>query len=114
MRLLQSALAHEELPLSDSDFSRIVNELKDAYRKVVPADTSDRLARVALDRYYTVLNSEHGQIADQMLLNNAVLRYVNDNDWFDLHPAVAEIPGVKAARAALAQAADGRTGQDVG
>jgi hypothetical protein len=29
-----------------------------------------------------------------MLSNNAVLRYLNDRDWFDLHPAVREIPGV--------------------
>jgi hypothetical protein len=91
------------LPLSQPDFERIFNELKDAYRKVVPADTFDWLARVATEQYFTVLDDDHRQIADQMLLNNAVLRYVNANDWFDLHPAVAEIPGVKEARAALAK-----------
>lgn len=105
VRLLQSALANENLPLSQSDFERIFNELKDAYRKVVPADTFDWLARVATEQYFTVLDDDHRQIADQMLLNNAVLRYVNDNDWFDLHPAVAEIPGVREARAALANTA---------
>jgi hypothetical protein len=26
-----------------------------------------------------------------------VLRYLNDQDWFDVHPAVREIPGVAAA-----------------
>ncbi|WP_300441499.1 ABC transporter ATP-binding protein [Zoogloea sp.] len=105
VRLLQLALAHDDLPLSQPDFERIFNELKDAYRKIVPADAFDWLAQVATEQYYTVLNNDHRQIADQMLLNNAVLRYVNGNDWFDLHPAVAEIPGVKKARAALAQAA---------
>lgn len=104
VRLLQLALAHDDLPLSQPDFERIFNELKDAYRKIVPADAFDWLAQVATEQYYTVLNNDHRQIADQMLLNNAVLRYVNGNDWFDLHPAVAEIPGVKKARAALAQA----------
>lgn len=101
VRLLQSALANELLPLAQADFERIFNELKDAYRKIVPADAFDWLARVAAEQYYTVLNDDHRQIADQMLLNNAVLRYVNGNDWFNLHPAVAEIPGVQAARLAL-------------
>ena len=103
VRLLRSALALENMPLAESEFQRIFNELKDAYRKVVPADAFDWLARVALDKYYTILNDSHRQIADQMLLNNAVLRYVNGNDWFELHPAVAEIPGVQEARAALNQ-----------
>jgi hypothetical protein len=38
-----------------------------------------------------------------MLSNSAVLRYVNQNDWFDLHPAVAQIPGVQDAMRTLAQ-----------
>lgn len=84
---------------------RIFNELKDAYRKVVSADAFEWLAGVAKAQYLTVLNDDHRQIADQMLLNNVVLRYVNANDWFDLHPAVAEIPGVQQARAALEQPA---------
>ena len=101
VRLLQIALTYQTQPLSDPDFQRIFNELKDAYRKIVPADTFDWLARVAQEQYFTVLNDDHRQTADLMLSNNAVLRYVNDNDWFDLHPAVAQIPGVQAARAAL-------------
>lgn len=100
VRLLQSALAHDVLPLSENDFQRIFNELKDAYRKVVPADAFPWLAKVAFERYYTVEEEKHRQIADQMLLNNVVLRYVNDNDWYDLHPAVAEIPGIQQALAA--------------
>lgn len=105
VRLLQSALALEDLPLKENEFQRIFNELKDSYRKVVPADAFEWLAGVAKDQYFTVHNDAHRQIADQMLLNNVVLRYVNDNDWFDLHPAVAEIPGVQQARAALDQPA---------
>lgn len=101
IRLLQSALAYASLPLSEPDFKRIFNELKDAYRMIVTADAFDWLAQVANSRDYTALSNDHRQIADQMLLNNAVLRYVNDEAWFNLHPAVAEIPGVKAALAAM-------------
>ncbi len=49
-------------------------------------------------------NDGHRQSADLMLQNNAVLRYMNGGDWFELHPAVQEIPGVKAAREELARA----------
>lgn len=99
VRLLQSALAQERLPLGENDFQRIFNELKDAYRKVVPADAFAWLAKIAHERYYTVEEEKQRQIADQMLLNNVVLRYVNANDWYALHPAVAEIPGVRQAMA---------------
>lgn len=97
VRLLQSALGSDSLPLSENDFQRMFNELKDAYRKVVPADAFAWLAGVAHERYYTVEEEKHRQIADQMLLNNVVLRYLNGNDWYDLHPAVAEIPGIQQA-----------------
>ncbi|HSP77285.1 MAG TPA: hypothetical protein VLQ93_02060 [Myxococcaceae bacterium] len=94
VRLLQAALAMEEWPLSDSDFQRILNEVGDQYRKLVPANAFAWLARIAVDRYLTVQSSEHHPEAEQMLTINAVLRYLNDQDWFDLHPAVREIPGV--------------------
>jgi hypothetical protein len=45
----------------------------------------------------TIQNDEHRQIVDLMLSNSAVLRYINKNDWFDLHPAVYRIPGVQQA-----------------
>lgn len=42
------------------------------------------------------------QIADLMLSNNVILRYLSDDkDWFDLHPSVCEIPGVAEALARL-------------
>lgn len=84
----------EEWPLSDSDFQRILNEVGDQYRKLVPANAFAWLARIAVDRYLTVQSSEHHPEAEQMITINAVLRYLNDQDWFDLHPAVREIPGV--------------------
>jgi hypothetical protein len=44
----------------------------------------------------TLDDDGHRQTADAMLSNNAILRYLNDKDWFDLHPAVKIIPGVEA------------------
>lgn len=94
VRLLQSLFTVETVPITDNDFNHIINEVGDAYRKVVPEDTFEWLATVAVDHYYTLQSDAHRQAADLMLLNNAVLRYLNDRDWFDLHPAVAQIPGV--------------------
>jgi hypothetical protein len=104
VRLLQSVIAMPLSPLADGDFARVLNEVGDAYRKIVPAEAFDWLAQVSLDHYLTLQNDLHRQAADLMLSNNAVLRYLNDNDWFDLHPAVEKIPGVIEARRKLAEA----------
>jgi hypothetical protein len=94
IRLVQSMIAVERWPLSDHAFNRILNEVGDQYRKLIPASAFPWLAQVAMDKYFTLENDEHRLIADQMLLNNIVLRYLNDEDWFELHPAVRNIPGV--------------------
>lgn len=94
VRLLQSMIEIEPWPLRESDFARVLNEVGDQYRKLVPASAFDWLARVATDQYWTLENEDHRATADLMLSNNAVLRYLNNEDWFDLHPAVRRIPGV--------------------
>ncbi len=94
VRLAQAMVSIEPWPLSDSDFARVLNEVGDQYRKLIPSSAFAWLAQVAIEQYWTLETDEHRAIADQMLSNNAVLRYLNDRDWFDLHPAVREIPGV--------------------
>lgn len=96
VRLLQNlvAIKLESWPLSDSDFQRILNEVGDSYRRMIPADAFPWLARVAVDRYLTLETEAQRRSADLMLGSNAVLRYLNDEEWFDLHPAVRQIPGV--------------------
>jgi hypothetical protein len=95
IRLLQSILTITTQPISGNEFERVVNELYDSYRKIVPANAFEWLAQVASEHYVTIMNDEHRQMVDLMLSNSAVLRYINMNDWFDLHPAVYQIPGVK-------------------
>lgn len=106
LRLLQSAFAVPSSPLSDGDFDRILNELRDAYRRIVPANTFEWLAGVAAKQYLTIQNDDHRQAADHMLANNAILKYLNEHEWYELHPAVDQIPGVAEARAALDRARD--------
>jgi hypothetical protein len=101
VRLLQNAFTLPQVPLPDGDFQGLWNELLDAYRRAVPSEAFPWLARVARERYLTLEDDRHRESADLMLSNNALLRYLNDRDWFDLHPAVREIPGVAAAIAAV-------------
>jgi len=91
--------------VGDTFYSKLFNDtpslrrmfpknMNDQYRKLIPTSAFAWLAQVATEQYWTLETDEHRAIADQMLSNNAVLRYLNDRDWFDLHPAVREIPGV--------------------
>lgn len=95
VRLLQAALIAGDGSISEHDFNRIFNELADEYRKVVPTGLFPWLARVAREHYLTLDDHAQQQAADLMLSNNVILRYLNDRDWFDLHPAVREIPGLR-------------------
>lgn len=101
MRYLRAVLANKEFPLSEDSFERIVNETRDAYRRIVSASAFTWLARLARDKYLTIENEEHRAAADLVLTNNVVMRYLNHRDWFDLHPAVLDIPGIRDALRAL-------------
>lgn len=82
------------MPHTDFEFRGLLNEFADAHRRAVPAEAYAWLAEVALDRNLVVRDDGHRHIVDLMLSNHAVLRYRNDSEWFDLHPAVREIVGV--------------------
>ena len=96
VRLLQLYLGTpmEKWPLSESDFDRVLNQIADDYRKIVGTSAYEWLARVAVQQYLVLEGDADREIADRLLQNNAVLRYLNDRDWFDIHPAVRQIPGV--------------------
>lgn len=97
VRLLQSTIAMDPWPVLANDFQRVLNEVGDQYSMLVPTNAYEWLARVAVEQQWTADDDEHRAIADLMLSNNAVLRYLNNQQWFDLHPAVRSIPGVDAA-----------------
>ncbi|MEW6752188.1 MAG: hypothetical protein AB1505_14575 [Candidatus Latescibacterota bacterium] len=107
VRLLQNVVASPEYPLPEDGLGRIFNEVRDGYRKAVPAEAFPWLAQVAVEHYLTIQNEDHRRAADLMLSLNAVMRYLNSQDWFCLHPAVEQIPGVQAAIEALRQGAGG-------
>jgi len=95
VRMLQAVILVRENPVPDDELKLIVGDVWDDYRKLVPADAFEWLARVAVTHYLTIENDGHRPAADLMLQNSAVLRYLNGGDWYDLHPAVRRIPGVE-------------------
>lgn len=103
IRLLQSVVAIPAQPVTEPELLRVRNELYDAYRRMVPTDAFPWLALVAKSHDLNTQNEEHRKVVDLMLSNNAVLRYLNDNEWYDLHPAVIGIAGVQDALRALSQ-----------
>ncbi|MCA9650676.1 MAG: ATP-binding protein [Myxococcales bacterium] len=113
IRFLRAIVRERQHPLSQDAYERILNELRDDYRAVVPSEAFDWLAQVAVDRYLTIHDEEHRASADLMLLNNVVMRYMNQRDWYDLHPVVYEIPGVAEAIArARARKGEGAGGNE--
>ena len=96
IRMLQAIVGAERFPLSAHAFKRVINEIGDLYADSVPTSAFEWLARVALDKKLDLEDDVHRKTADRMLASNAVLRYLNDSAWYDLHPAVRQLSGVQA------------------
>ncbi len=95
LQYLQRSIAQTEYPLPDDVFRGIIQETSNAYRDLVPENAFEWLAKVGVDKFLTLEDDDHRKTVDLMLQNHAVLRYLNDDLWFDLHPAVRRIPGVR-------------------
>ena len=93
VEMLRNAML-TELPINEHDFKRLINDIGDRYHRIINGTDHPWLARVAVDKYLAVETPEERNAADRLLLDNAIVRYENEDSWFDLHPAVREIPGV--------------------
>lgn len=104
VRLLQSTLEGSSFPLSERALDRILAEMRNEYHHLIPSDAFEWLARVHKEKNVSPDTSSprDRHFTDVLFSTNAVLAYRNDEDWFDLHPAVLELPGVKAALQKLA------------
>jgi hypothetical protein len=100
LRMLRSVIERERT-MTDAEFERLLSRTTGEYRDLIHRSEHEWLARVAVYQELSTDDEEQRRIADRMLYANAVLRYVNDEDWWDLHPAVREIAGVRDALSAL-------------
>lgn len=98
VRLLQNVVAAESHPLSQARFDQVLADLVDSYRRIVPREAFGFLAEVHAEKYLTAQDDAHRSVADSLVSNSIILRYQNEHDWFDLHPAVASVPGLVDAR----------------
>ncbi len=97
MKMIQKAIIHKKHPVSDKAVNSIIQDIANRFRMFVPGSAFQWLAQVEKSKFLTVEDEHHRQIADLMLSNHAVMRYLNDELWFSLHPAVSMIPGVREA-----------------
>ncbi|MCP4345318.1 MAG: hypothetical protein GY795_07310 [Desulfobacterales bacterium] len=97
IRMLQMSIAQKKHPLSDRAFEHIIAKIANEYLMVVPGEAFNWLASVAKSKLLTIEDDDHRRVADLMLANHAIMRYLNDELWFELHPALYQIPGVKKA-----------------
>lgn len=105
VRLLRSAV--QEAPLSEAIFDRLLGQAGDEYRRLLLLSDLDWLAQVALSHQITPRDEEQRRAAARMLSNNVVLRYHNTTEWYDVHPAVREMPALKERVKKLLESAGG-------
>jgi hypothetical protein len=93
VRLLQNTIA--EPALDEPVFKRLIASAGDEYRRTVLGSAYPYLARVHVNKPHQLLDDEaQREMVDRLLQNNVVLGYLDDDPWFDVHPAVLTIPGV--------------------
>ncbi|MBL0702089.1 MAG: hypothetical protein JJV91_01265 [Desulfosarcina sp.] len=97
VEMLQQVIEQSDHPVSDRAFKRIMAGIANDCRSMVPGNAFDWLAHVAKEKYLAIEDDDHKEIVDRMLLNHVILSYLNNEAWFDLHPAVYKIPGVQEA-----------------
>lgn len=97
VEMLQQVIEQSDHPVSDRGFQRIMTGIANDCRSMVPGNAFSWLANVSKEKYLAIEDDNHKEIVDHMLLNHVILSYLNDESWFDLHPAVYKIPGVKEA-----------------
>jgi hypothetical protein len=96
--MLQKILEIEDGNVTEAELKRILSRAGNAYRMLVLGGGGvDLLARVAVNQSPILETEAEREAFDRMVSNNVVLHYMNDEDWFDLHPAVHEIREVKEA-----------------
>ena len=98
VRLLQevATVASDEdvVPaVEPKEFDRLIVRTGDSMRQMVRSngEAIPLLKRVAAEKDLRMDNDEERILAGRMLTSNAILRYSNDNAWWDVHPFVRRI-----------------------
>ena len=95
IRLLRNAVL--DAPLDDAALERLIGQAGDDYRRSLMGTDMDWLARVAVEHTPNPADEAQRLAADRMFGNNVVLRYQNNTEWYEVHPAVRDLPALKRA-----------------
>lgn len=106
VRVLQQCVK-QTVPVNEALFRRILSLQAEGYRSTLTAELFPWLAEVSI-AHDLALGEDNAkrELVDRALSDNLVLRYTNDRDWFDVHPAITSEPRFVAARAKLVEARD--------
>jgi hypothetical protein len=90
VRLLQTLLELETFPVSAKTLERELHRAGNTYRGIVyDSGAIPLLAAVNRTKRLIPKDDHERDAADLFLQNNVILRYLNDEEWMDVHPAVA-------------------------
>lgn len=100
IRLLQEMIFAADPAVPPAEFDQVLRRAGDEVRRVVRfhAEAIDWLGSVAETRTLPTNNEEERALATRMLAESVVLRYLNDDEWWELHPAVRGMFEIVAAR----------------
>lgn len=87
VRPLQTVLAEASETLSPENFNRLMIESAETWRRTVDDDDLPLLAAVARSGRLPVSDASRQRVS-RLLRNNIIMRFLNDAEWFDVHPAV--------------------------
>ncbi|MCA9551433.1 MAG: hypothetical protein KC933_15465 [Myxococcales bacterium] len=91
VRVLHALLESEQFPVPDAELDRALFQLGDEYRRIVFREEAEWLRRLGEEKQLRILDGNHREAVDFMLQNNVILRYVNSEEWYDLHPALGDL-----------------------
>lgn len=95
MRLLQALVESamtRGVGFDQPTFERVLERSRDTYRRLVRASGAlPWLRKVRETQRLSADSAEELSAAADMLRDNVVLRYLNDAEWYELHPAVRDM-----------------------
>ncbi|MCP4345319.1 MAG: hypothetical protein GY795_07315 [Desulfobacterales bacterium] len=95
--MLRECIIQNSYPILNRTFEQIIARIADGYLTTIPEQAFDWLAKIAKSKTLFIKDEDHKKLVDLMLADCSVFRYLDDDAWFDLHPAVYQIPGVQKA-----------------
>jgi len=99
VRFLRALLTEDPFPINEARLQKLLRSESRPYHRMVldSVSTVALTARIWVTKSLTVLSADEQPTLDRLLSANVILRYSNDEDWVDVHPAVTRLDEIKEA-----------------